>query len=530
MPKQKPKTVTWNAKKIASQALDQKSLTARRGWHLTDAEGRPVLLSAAGEEPPPLTLACPLRGRYAVTIEVYNNVAGTPDMPGTLRLECAAAPGPCAVPSHAGFFPFLLGVWDLKGTPLTIRKVNLGQVGIARIRFQKHPAASPFFAKPSRPGGKILWAICDQADFAVETASSDIRNFEAMVRYHRELGFNTISWHMYLGSCEYPTKVGTTFPRINLSDADHLRLLAEHRRAAYVDVVWREFVNRYDCMEQGIRLAHGEGLKFFPCFRMNNEWGADWCKEFASDEFLRTFWQPEFFKKHPEYWNQYKNGGRTGGGMDYSFAAVRKYRLAIFREVMENYADIDGLFLDLHRHAPMVCYPDSLVAAYRKRYGVDVRKLKPIKEESMDPQWLAFRARPFTAFMRNVKKLKEKLGKRYPTAVRTERTFLECLREGADLRVWFDEGLVDILILEKYRTEEENVCLAPIIEAAAKAGVKVLGGFPFLGDDRDWREVSGIAESWLDDGASGVAVYESNAAVCGPLLRAHMPQWVASLR
>ena len=113
--------------------------------------------------------------------------------------------------------------------------------------------------------------------------------------------------------------------------------------------------------------------------------------------------------------------------------------------------------------------------------------------------------------------------------MRTERTFLECLREGADLPTWFDEGLVDILILEKYRTPEENVCLAPIIEAAARAGVKVLGAFPYLGADRDWREVAATAQGWLDDGASGLAIYESNEAVCEPLLRTHMPQWVASL-
>jgi len=38
------------------------------------------------------------------------------------------------------------------------------------------------------------------------------------------------------------------------------------------------------------------------------------------------------------------------------------------------------------------------------------------------------------------------------------------------------------------------------------------------------------AETWLDEGASGIAVYESNDAVCGPLLRRHWPQWVASLK
>jgi hypothetical protein len=375
----------------------------------------------------------------------------------------------------------------------------------------------------------MMWGICDQSDFAVESVSSDIANFEPMVRYHRELGFNIISWHMCLGCCEYPTRVGTTFPLINVADKEHLRMLAEHRRAPYVDVIWREFVSRHDCLAEGIRLAHREGLKFFPCFRMNNEWAAKWCEEFATPEFLRTFWQPEFFKKHPECWNQYKSGAPTGGGMDYSHAAVRRYRLAFFTEVMENYPDIDGIFLDLHRHPPMVTYPDKVVAAFQRRYGVNVRKVRPVKEETMDPRWLKFRARHFTTFMRSVKREKERLGKKYPTAVRTEKTLLECLREGADLEVWFKEGLVDILILERYRNETE-ASLAPIAEAASRAGVKVLGGFPYLAGDRKWEDVRKQAETWLDEGASGIAVYESNDAVCGPLLRRHWPEWVASLK
>ena len=521
------KSITLGAKKLASLLRDPAVLAGRRSWKLTSADGKSMLSSAFGEDPPPLVINCPLKGRYAVTIEAPGKVQkDASTFPGTLRIECAGAPAPCVVAARPRF---LLGVWDLRGSPITIRKVNLGEAGIAAIHFEKHPAPSPFFSKVSRPHGKLIWAICDQADFAVETASSDIRNFEAMVRYHRELGFNIISWHMYLGCCEYPTGVGTTFPLINLTDKNHLRMLSEHRRAPWVDAIWREFVHRHDCMAQGIRLAHKEGLKFFPCFRMNNEWGAKWCEEFSSREFLQTFWQPEFFKKHPECWSQYKDGTPSGGGMDYSHAPVRKYRLAIIREVMESYPQIDGIFFDLHRHPPMVAYPDKAVKAFKKTYGVDVRRVRPVKEETMDPRWLKFRARYFTMFMRSVKKLKAQLGKKYPTAVRTERTFLECMREGADLQAWFDERLVDILILEDYRRDKPEVSIAPVVRAASKAGVKVIGAFPYLAPDRDWNEVRKEAERWLEDGASGVAVYESNDAVCGPLLRPNMPQWVAGL-
>jgi hypothetical protein len=262
---------------------------------------------------------------------------------------------------------------------------------------------------------------------------------------------------------------------------------------------------------------------------MNNEWYAAWAREYAGEEFLKKFWCPEFFNKHPEYWNQYKSGVYTGGGMDYSHAAVRKYRLAILREVMENYPKIDGMFLDLHRHPPMVTYPDKVVNAFRKRYGINVRTLKPINDDVLDPRWLKFRARWFTEFMRALKKTKQALGKRCPTVVRTGMTFMDCLREGADLEVWFKERLVDVLILEK---EEYETPIGPVVQEASKVGVKVLGGFANCGFvmRSPWRKVAAVAERWLDEGASGVAFYESNSLVLNDNVRRNMPRWVASLK
>ena len=523
--------VRWGAGKIVSQLKAARVLEGRRTWVKVSADGKPVLLSAKGQEPPPLVVRCPLRGTYAVTIGIYYPDSRQAEKPGTLSVVIDGVSERFVLPTQDGLTTFYLGVHRLKGSPIVIEKINLGAVGVSHILFEKHAAPGPSFARGESRRSPILWGIIDQADQAIAIASSDIRDVATGVRYHRELGFNTISWHMYLGSCEFPTRAGTTFPLIDFDNRDHLRMMAEHKRAPYVDALWREFVGRYDTMEQGIRLAREQGLKYMPCMRMNNEWHADWCLGHASKEFLEKFWCPEFFMKHPEYWARYKNGKRTGGGMDYSHAAVRKYRLGILRDVMDNYPKIDGMFLDLHRHPPMVSYPDKVVEAFKKKYGVDVRRVTPINENVMDPRWLKFRARYFTDFMRALKKEKNALGRRYPTVVRTATTFADCLFECADLQMWFDEKLVDALILETRGGPDYGPSLAPVVQAASKAGVKVLGGFanPSFVMETPWRKIAAIAERWLAEGAAGVAFYESNALVCSDNLRKNMPGWVRSL-
>ena len=524
------KRIRWTAATIASRIKDRRVIQGARTWALTPVEGRPVLLSARGEEPPPLVIRCPLRGRYAVTVGHCSVRENRDQSPGTLALEFEDGER-FVMPSVGGFGTFHVAVRDLKGGALTLRKINTGAAGLAHLAFERSDGPGQAFGPDEARRSPIIWGITDQGDQVIEMASAEIRDVAVGMRYHRELGFNAVSWHMYLGSCEYPTRVGTTFPLIDLDDKDHLRILSEHRRAPYVDVLSRQFIHRYDCMAQGIRLAHEQGLTYMPCMRMNNEWHADWCLGHATEEFLEKFWCPEFFMKHPEYWAQYKSGVRTGGGMDYSHAAVRRYRLGILREVMENYPAIDGMFLDLHRHPPMVSYPDAAVKAFRKRCGIDVRRVKPINENVMDPRWLKFRARYFTTFMRALKKEKERLGKRYPTVVRTATSFDRCLFECADLATWFDERLVDVLMMEGTRVEDYGASLKPVIGEASKAGVKVMGCFadPGFVMNSPWRKVAGIAEKWLEEGAAGVAFYESNAVVCGESVRRNMPQWVRSL-
>ena len=61
----------------------------------------------------------------------------------------------------------------------------------------------------------------------------------------------------------------------------------------------------------------------------------------------------------------------------------------------------------------------------------------------------AFRARPFTEFMRMVRnELKGRYGDAMPLSARVGNTFERAMMEGADLETWIGEGLVDLLVLQ----------------------------------------------------------------------------------
>ena len=498
-------------------------------WRLRkDLPSGVVLESPHPEESRSLEVPCPRGGWWRVSLHFAGGDAIGKQPPVTMRVELPGSGRHWTAPLLDN--PFVLGDLELNGEPLTITKAGLGYAGIRKIVFT--PVAKPvaYFKRARRPDRLPVFGITDQLDFARETACTAAEPFADMMRYHRELGFTAVSWHAYAGCCTYPTAVGTHTPYFNWNDREHLRILAGNNRNPSGDLPAFEFCRRHDQIELGTRLAHQEGLQFLPCFRVNNEWGEPWLLKYISEELAVEFWQPAFFRQHPEYRLQYKDGTFHGSGLCFSHAAVRRYRLGIIREVMENYPAIDGIFLDLHRNPPMVDYPDSLVAQFQKRYGADVRRSEPLLEHTTDPRWLAMRARPFTEFLRQVKTAKTSLGKEYPTVLRTDRTMAGALLDGVDLRAILRERLADTLILELHHSNDYETSFADLAAKARAAGLSVLACFQnpsFV--EKDWPSVAGIAERWMNDGAQGLAFYESNRLVCRRQLRENLPGWLSRI-
>ncbi|MHC4886063.1 MAG: glycoside hydrolase family 10 protein [Planctomycetota bacterium] len=523
----KKKNVTYNASALAKHGtLDLSNLY---GWQRERCDGIDQVFSPMGQEPKPLVLPLPLRGWCEITVETWNPAPkGRGGVSGTLALELPSTGRRYVLPFGSGVKKHYLGTVKLNGGSIHITKVNSGPVGIKRIGFK---TVEPAVRVPKASSHKLmLWGITDQFVQAHRIGSTCIENLEVNLREHAELGFTDLSWHAYGGQCYYPTRRGTRIPPMDMGDPELLAMLPRLPRALHFDFFKQELANRYDGLREAAALCRRHGLAFAPCMRMNNEWLADWAESSVGPiEYRSKYWGSAFLNDHPEYSNVYKDGSPSGAGLDYSYPAVRRYRMGIMKEVMERYPEIDSLFLDIHRQPRMVTYPQFLVDQYRAKTGIDVKKVKPITEETMDEGWLRFRAEHFTKFMRSVKKAKAAQGHAYPTVARVGSNFTECLLEGVDLQVWLKEGLVDVLMLEEHHNPSYACDYRPIIDAARSAGVRVLGAFPSVNFfiTSPWAKVERELSRLLDQGVTGFALYESELAVMAESFRRRFPAWLA---
>lgn len=264
---------------------------------------------------------------------------------------------------------------------------------------------------------------------------------------------------------------------------------------------------------------HAAGMQMVASFRINNEWMAAWAREMLKTGDQIPDAASVFSVEHEEFWATWKSGGRSGGGLDFAFPEVREYRLQIIEEWCDKFRDFDGVCIDLHRHPPMITYPEHLVQEFHAETGIDVRTVEPIDEDTMIPEWHAFRARPFTEFMRMVRTaLRHRYGDDVFLTARVGNTFDQAMYEGADLRAWIEEDLVDQLVLQ--HRDPANPLAAdtrPVIEAAHAKGIAVVHlfganhGVDFQSDDL--APVRPLIENWRQSGSDGFGFYEAERIV-----------------
>ena len=258
---------------------------------------------------------------------------------------------------------------------------------------------------------------------------------------------------------------------------------------------------------------HEVGMEMVASFRINNEWLAEWAKEYSGGK--TPAFASQFSIDHPELWMTYKSGDRTGGGLDFAFPEVRAYRRDIVAEWCDKFENFDGICIDLHRHPPMVSYPEHLVQQFKQETGIDVRTVEPIDEDTMNPDWHKFRAESFTEFIRMVRALlMERHGDSVKLSARVGNTFERALFEGADLAAWIEEKLVDLLVLQhRAPANPQDADTRPIINAAHEAGIKVVhlfggwDGVDFPGEDLS--PIRPRIETWRDWGSDGIGFYEA---------------------
>jgi len=463
---------------------------------------------------PPLRIDTPLAGTacdvYLTGLAVekaFNHLRVT--WPGAEYVTTVTPPGRYRLPDKAP------GPWRVyactlpSGTPwVEISKSEEVAAGLAAVEFVPRPSV-PCAVAPADDGPMIL-GITDMGVIAGELLQAyDWRLVEEFFKQMRGAGFTHCVQQVYGGGTSW-SEVAKLHGEIVYGHLPHGNTNEPAARSCSHGHATTE------TLQQDIDMIRDCGMSPIAGFRINNEWLADWCKEYWGDDPAVA---SQFSVDHPEFWSTYKSGDRTGGGLDFAFPEVRQHRLDVIREWCDKVERFDGVCIDVYRHPPMVTYPEHLVQAFKEQTGIDVRTVEPIDENTLLPEWLQFRSAPFTEFMRMVRaELRSRYGDRVALYARVANGFDRALLDGVDLPAWFEQKLVDVLILQhRPPANPLDADSRPIIDAAHAAGIQVVhlfgGGVSCGFADADLASLRPHMNNWRDWGSDGIGFYEAGRVV-----------------
>lgn len=219
----------------------------------------------------------------------------------------------------------------------------------------------------------------------------------------------------------------------------------------------------FDTLAAAVDYGHKIGLQIHAWASINEDdhgWG------YAS----------EFTKKHPEFRWRKRDGTFYRSQLSFAFPEVRKYKLALVKELLAY--NIDGLFLDWIRTGDVrdnpqtdadgvanSGYEEPLLKQFKRKY-----KLAATEVPNGDERWVRMRAEPQTEFMREVRKLTRKQKRKLPIAAlvghpwhyRGEINKIDGNLRGLllDMTAWAREGLVDSVVAAGYYRDGGNPELA----------------------------------------------------------------------
>ena len=254
---------------------------------------------------------------------------------------------------------------------------------------------------------------------------------------------------------------------------------------------WRD--EGTDLAEVIVQESHARGIEAFWEYRVN---GAD------REVDITTPAYPPMKTLHPDW--LIEGSWWEPGLWNFAVPEVREYKVAILREVAENY-DFDGINLDFGRHPPSL--PPGHQWEYRDAMTDFVSQVR--------------------LMLQGVAK---KRGKPFLLSVRVADTVPGCHFDGLDVETWVQNNLVDMIIIGTRSidvdmtgfqniTKDSHVKMYPCIDQHHSPD-----GYHAVTAPEFFR---GLAANWRHQGADGVATFnfwnelpESASAVgtSGPLL------------
>ena len=416
-------------------------LAVRVPWAWKDR----VLFAPTSVRPPALLLRPAWRGWHRVCVGIGSGAGAVLRVPGEpaprirLRLSEDGSPGALDRVLSGAQKPIEVdfGVVLLDGRPLRLERFPDSQrpCMLDYIRFEPlTPAQAARWVREDRaPTILPLSGLADIPDIAsvLDPANPDPRLFAANIWAHARAGVRKIHWRIDGQCSDYPSRVNT------------MRYVSAKVHGVFVPQAkaYGRVLQKTDMLRLAVDAARRYGVSLYGWMRFNNYVGNV---------------QSDFFKQHPEYWEESESGVRCRK-LCLAHPEVRRHKIAILVEAASY--GLDGLCLGFLRHPPVLHYAPILCEAFQRRYGTppprDPKHPDPGHVQSFperdDPEyarWWTFRAGYLTAFGRELKAALNAHGLgRVKVAIWVRPN--HCLFDGIDLDTWLSEGLCDEVITQR---------------------------------------------------------------------------------
>lgn len=445
----------------------------------------------------PLVLRPGLRGYYAIFARTKGSAYLRAGNDGVVRRVLARW--------HAGILgghdqldslDHFVVATDMSDGGLAIYQSGQSGQGLVSLRLVPVTAESvaAFEQATSHPPVPLA-GVSDWGDFFHQSESRlDADQFELLVKTHAELGMRDLHWAIGRSTLEYATRLpdATRFPGAPLTPD----------LASYRD--YEVLHSRYCPLTEAEKHRERYGVRLQPWLAMNRHYGAEYGGIFQS----------KWFAAHPEWHEWSKHGGRPQGGRAcYFFPEVRRERVDILCELAER--GPEGLLVDGVRQPPMLGYHPEMVAAYKKRTGVDPLAIDASAGQAYE-DWIRWRAGFFTETLRELQRrlapIRQHTGKPVPVILRIPSAGLfYSLAQGFEVETWCREKLIDRLELEPLEDfgGRGSHDVRPYVELGRRRGIPVWGGI----NANTLRNPAAVMKRALGlhaAGVDGLYFYESN--------------------
>lgn len=348
---------------------------------------------------------------------------------------------------------------------------------------------------------KTVWGIAELWQWLYEKQQTSGHDSADCLQAHLDHGIRHVIWALGRSTLDYHSSLPTS-----------TRYAGDTRPET--KVIGESF--RQECsLRAALAFAAKNDMVIYGRLGMNRRYG----------DVLGGGLRSAFIAGHPEWMERHRGGQVDGTKVSFAIPEYRAERIAVLLEVAEIGAH--GLCLDFCRQPPIARYHPRILDPWLEAGHADPRQMRAGSPEFLE--WARHRSGFVNLFLRDLRaglgELEQKTKRRVPVMVRIPEATLDLnLMEGLDLRTWLEEDWIDEIALNPlwvWDFDYPNTA-RPYVDLARAHGAKIHGGANTVTGIGVTANARGFLERVArnyDEGAEGIALFQTDAAFLNPSLK-----------